>query len=470
MDRSITTRLDADAVPDVTHEARDGDIGSGTLPSPLELYISTKGVEGLHTSLETTLSVKAPKTVDCGQNNLHLAQSVFTPKDDATTGPCSADEEGAMNTLSRMYFAECDQGNCSVSHVTDNYGHGVLGGEEVSECSKTPGDSQQTLLHGSVPPKTIGVATNYVIWHLATPTREVSAIWHPQGMIKETDETFDARSVEDDASSMAAVVLSEEVPDDLPPAPSPFTELCSRSSTPSVKAIHLNLQYTTATSFMSISSPFSTCVQSISFLRNSVQQLMSSSQQFCASSTSAAANEPSLSREVGSAEPRPFCAPPLQTGWVVSQGSSQPASLRSGTFTPFSVEQSGSSEVFPFSSPSAMSTADNASLAQQVSLQTPGTPYESCPAVAHRASSTALTGCLLEEGRERSTLLDNQGSGFEMILAREVSAYLSVSGPPRKAAGQSSEYVVVTEQRKLLEEETNQLHDTIQAPVQVTED
>ncbi|TPP48240.1 hypothetical protein CGC21_12950 [Leishmania donovani] len=470
-DRATTRPLGAETAAHATRETNDVDSEDGMLGSPLQLDSSTMGTAELNSALESLSSATVPNTASCIQNNLSLAQNFLADKGDTTTKSWSADYDDAAAPLWQRYTTQGERQHFSVSSVTGKHGSSVRGAENVKVCVKAPAGGQETLLPGGVPPTTASFATKCDTSHVAAPTREFSATWSPQGLLGGTPETLDARPAVDDASSMVAVVLGEEVPDDLPRAPSAYTEPRSCPSTPLVNTIHLNLQYTRVTSFMSISSPFSASVQSISFLRTSVQHLMSNSQHFYASSSScAAANEVPLFGEVGAAEPRPLCASLPETGSVAAQSALEPAKLREVTFAHSSVEARDSSEGIPLIDPSAMSAADNASTAQEASPHNPGAPTLPCTPVARRAVNTSVERCLVEEEQERTELVEDQASGFETILAHEVSAYLAMSRQQRMIARQRSECAGVTEQRKSVEEEASQLHDSMRARMRMAED
>ncbi|CBZ25965.1 conserved hypothetical protein [Leishmania mexicana MHOM/GT/2001/U1103] len=470
-DRPTTTPLAADTAAYATPQTHGVDSVDGMFGSPLQLDSSTRGTAELHSVLESLSLVTVPNTTSSSQSNLSLAENLLADKDGATTRSSNADHDDATATLWWRYATEDERQNFFASNVTGKDDGSVRGAGNVRVCVKAPVEGQERLLPGGVSPKTTSFSTKCDTSHVTAPAREFSAIWNPQGMLGGTRETLDTRPSVDDASSMVAVVLSEEVPDDLPRAPSTYAELRSSPSTPSVNTIHLNLQYTRVTSFMSISSPFSASVQSISFLRTSVQHLMSNSQHFYASSSScASANEVPLFGEVGVAEQKPFCASLLETGSVVTQSALEPAKLREGTFAPSSVEARGSSEVVPLIDLSAISAADNASMAQEASPRNPGAPTLPCTPMAYRAVTTSVEGCLLEEEQKRMALVDGQASGIETILAREVSAYLAMSRQRRRAPRQRSEYVGVTEQRKSVEEKASLLHDSMQARMRMAED
>ncbi|TPP42313.1 hypothetical protein CGC20_29275 [Leishmania donovani] len=367
-DRATTRPLGAETAAHATRETNDVDSEDGMLGSPLQLDSSTMGTAELNSALESLSSATVPNMASCIQNNLSLAQ------------------------------------NFSQTRVTLPPGHGhgssVRGAENVKVCVKAPAGGQETLLPGGVPPTTASFATKCDTSHVAAPTREFSATWSPQGLLGGTPETLDARPAVDDASSMVAVVLGEEVPDDLPRAPSAYTEPRSCPSTPLVNTIHLNLQYT--------------------------RHLMSNSQHFYASSSScAAANEVPLDWIGGGAE------------------ALEPAKLREVTFAHSSVEARDSSEGIPLIDPSAI-----------------GAPRR----------EHFVERCLVEEEQERTELVEDQASGFETILAHEVSAYLAMSRQQRMIARQRSECAGVTEQRKSVEEEASQLHDSMRARMRMAED
>lgn len=470
-DRAITTPLGADTAAHATRETHDVDSEDGIFGSPLQLDGSTMGTAELNSALESLSSATVPNTASCSQNNLSLAKNLLADKDDTTTRSWSADHDNATATLWRGCTADGERQDFSVSNVTGKHDGDVRGTENVSVCVKAPAEGQEMLLPGGAPPTTVNFSTMCNTSQVAASTREFSAMWNPQGMLGGASETLDARPAVGDASSMVAVVLSEEVPDDLPRAPSAYTELRSCPSTPLVNTIHLNLQYTRATSVMSISSPFSASVQSISFLRTSVQHLMSNSQHsYASSSARATANESPLLGEVGAAEPRPLCASLLETRSVVTQSALEPTKRREVTFARTPVEADGSSEVVPLIDPSAMSAADNASTAQEASPHNPGAPTLPCTPVAHRTVTTSVEGCLLKEEQERRALVDDEASRFKTMVAREVSAYFAMSCQRRMKARQPSENVGVTEQRKSVEEESSQLHDSMRARMRMAED
>ncbi|KAG5463951.1 hypothetical protein LSCM1_00125 [Leishmania martiniquensis] len=451
-----------------SHQITGNDRVDGTRDCPLQMGSCTVGTGDLSSALESLTPLLAPKESRWKQSNTFPAINPLMDKGESVSMSWGAEHDDDTAKLRQAESVNGEQRPFHAWSMTAKMDSGVGDGESVTLPFEATGEEERST-PGATKSKVTTASTKCDTSLVATLSRDFSGRWQPQGFLGGILEKFDAKSPKGGTSSMFAMVLNEDAPDDLPRAPSPYPEPHSHASTPLVNAIQLNRHCMTMTPFMSVSSIFAASVRSTSLSRTSAPHLMSSPQQCCATPTCSATQEvPLLGAAVGS-EPRPICASPLLTGSALAQGALKKERLAEVTFVCVAPQESDSSGIVPFLDSSIISAANSTVTAHQASPRNPCAPTLPCTPVASSASTLPVGRCVLEEEQERDTIARDEASCLGSILAREVSAYLSRSRQERKAARQHREYIGATAKRNHLQNAARQFHEMMQARMRVLE-
>ncbi|KAG5465422.1 hypothetical protein CUR178_00125 [Leishmania enriettii] len=446
----------------VPNQTRDDDCEDGTRGGPVQQKSWPVGTPELHLALESLTSLPAPNRV-CGNQSDVLPANRLRDREGSAFTPWGAEHDDATAKLSPVDLVEGGQPPFPIWNIVRDLDSCAGGGESVAVPFEAPRSGQERSICGVARSKTTLVALKCDTSLVGTLVSDFSGTWQPQGLLGGALEKIDSREANVGARSMPAMVLNGEVPDDLPHAPSPYSELHSHPSTPLVNAIQLHRHCMTMTPFMSVSSIFSASARSMSLARTSVQQLMGNTQHSGASAAYAASQEVPPIGSVGDSEPCSSCALPLQAGSALALGAFGKTELGKENLACISVQESDSSiSVLPLDL-SVISAANSTATAPQASPHNPCAPTLPCTPVANGVSSILVKRCILEEQQARSALAKGEATCFKSILGLEVSAYLILTRQQHKAARQHSEHTLVAEQRNHLQNAASRFHGMMRA-------
>lgn len=472
--------LGAGSTAHPSYAAHRLDCDASSFGSPLMAELRRDTIITLN-SVQSLCSIPVSgKMPTASQNNLSLASNQGANKEDSTAGSWAGAQCESSTPLSQGEAVALDRRPVFAAwNATRTADRGGSAAERSTAVRLVAPAEEKRTAASRDPLNCTGAAA-------AAPSdnggrRDSTAFddparrWQPQGLFGGHVERLGVRAPNGDTGSLFAVVLNGEAPDDLPPLPPPAEEPRSRPSTPSVNAIQLRADYVSVTPFMSISSPFSASVRSVSRLRTSVQQLAGSSLHGLGSSASLSmALEMPMSMESATAEARSCGASALHAASVLARRGSEATKLREVTFVPAKLRDAGRSAMMTTADPSTFSPGNSTAKTHQPSPMNPNAATVPCSPVAYCAvpgSPAVLSGwkCASEEQRERRAIARDGMSSFEKLLEREVSAYLNLSRQQRAVARRRNESPAASAQQQLAEAERRQLHDSMHTRLRVAE-